>query len=266
MNPRIAVALLLPLAPVWAASPHTETFEGGLAGWRARDHFMTVTNAAGMGNPGAALRGGFAASFLPLQDAFVATGALASAAFTGDYIAAGAELLGFDMRLQASGGAPVAQPVRVRLYSGSNCFERLWVGGLASTGVWYRFRVPLLDPASGGWTNVVGAYHQFSEVLSNVTRVEFAVVSDTSSALDYLLDNIFLSRLHRAEFVGAGAEYPLVVWSELREGDRYRVEWTDDPAGVWTPAAGFTASVSTVEWTLEGSNGVSAVFQRLRLE
>lgn len=121
-----AVLSIAALQHAEAAGLYTETFPTNVAGWQDRDAFeMTVTNDPSLGNPGGCLQGTFAdtGGFPAFDiDAFVATGNLESASFTGNYDTADAMLIGFDF--EATPGAP--SYVRLKVTADTNAITRTW--------------------------------------------------------------------------------------------------------------------------------------------
>jgi len=123
----LALALQLTgLVAAWGAASYTETFDTSPAGWQDGDPVklvftntaMVITNVTVGGNPGGCIVGTFALLGSPGSeiDVFMATGALASANFIGDYDAADGFLMGFDFMPQQT----PPSSLQLRLSSGTN--------------------------------------------------------------------------------------------------------------------------------------------------
>jgi len=243
----LILALLVPSAS-FSASLYTEIFSDSTGGWQDRSSFgLTVTNSLG-GNPDGCLRGFFDAQFgpptPPFEDAFIATGNLASASFIGDYDDVDAWLLGFD--IMASNIVPVG--FEVFIHSGSNFINRSMTNLLTVTNTWYSFKIPLLDASSGGWS---GNTSQFGSILANVSRVEFRVTRNNTGAQSYYMDNIFLDRLPDAAEITSQD----IIWLHLRNGSKYRHEAvTDLSQPVWNVLDSFIATNSVYQINISTTN------------
>lgn len=235
---QLFAVLLLAASGAHAASLYTETFESSLAGWSDRDALkMTVTHAAGAGHPGDAMQGAFSSQGIPVpeQDAFVATGALASAAFVGNYSAVTGLLIGFDF--QAVEVLPAQLVLRLR--SGTHRIERFLTSTLVATGLWHRLRIPLTSAPDGGWS---GNTEVFSAILTNVTRWEIEITRNTGAAQRYRVDNVFLDSLPVADALTP----EFIRWADLRTQEFYRCEAASDGAvPVWTEVESFLATSRT---------------------
>ncbi len=240
-----------------AASLYTETFIDSASGWQNRaSGAMTVTYGATDGNPGGGLRGSFAATpFPPFDGAFVATGNLASANFIGNYDEVDAWLLGFDFK---AGEIP-PDKLQVVLYSGSYYIYRNLGSLVTQTGVWYSFRIPLLDPFANGWV--------FDEVepppvdiFTNVTRVEITVTREDVVAQSYYVDNIFLDRVPEAVELSPTH----VLWLHLRNGVNYTLQGNSSLSGAWGAVSNFTATSSVFQAEVSGTN--NWLFYRMRMD
>lgn len=160
----IGYIYLAAYAALHAASPHTETFNASLQGWQERGYAypvitnqvvtnefdevftnfytniftnlnMAVTNLTSGGNPGGCMKGTFEALGFPdlngQSDAFIATGELASANFTGDYDTVDALLIGFDVMPQET----TPSVLQLRISSGTNSIFHGFVDRLAAFSV-----------------------------------------------------------------------------------------------------------------------------------
>lgn len=238
----LAVVYLLAAAfSARAASLYTETFSGNTGGWQSPPlSSLIVTNLASSGNPGGCLQGTISGAFIPFDTAFIATGAAASASFIGNYTAADAQLLGFDIQALVGGDQTnINATIKIVLDSGSNRFQSVLNSFITQTAIWYKVRLPLSTAEAGGWTNVVGAYSNYSNLLTNVTRVAVEVPGLSSPAIRiFRLDNFFLDRLPAAVALSSsstGTDLTL-QWDYLRTGLMYQVESSSEVTGTWTLA------------------------------
>ncbi|HMO52549.1 MAG TPA: hypothetical protein PKE26_11550 [Kiritimatiellia bacterium] len=247
--------LLLFLLPLTAlsASLYTETFSNTTGGWQDRDTGkMFVTNVLSGGNPGGALAGTFPFSSGPpsfdATDAFVATGALSTANFMGNYNEVDAWVLGFDF--MAANVLPSA--FHVQIYSGALVLTRDLGAAITQTGVWHAIKLSLLDADSGGWGGDAG---QFSTIVTNVTRIEFRITRRDNQfdtpAQTYYLDNIFLDRVPDAVLMTPTNQ----IWLHMRNGASYRYQATTNLAAPdWSTLSSFTATTSVYSVTLPATN------------
>lgn len=255
-----AVPLLAVSLSTRAASLYTETFSGSTGGWQDREiALMSVTNVLAGGNPGGCLSGSFPFEPIPspAPDAFMATGALATASFVGSYSDADAWLAGFDFR--ANQVVPSTNGLQFILRSGSKFIYRPINNQVNVTGQWYRFRFPLLDTQLGGW---LGDTADFSSILTNVTRFEVEITRNGSDPQTYLLDNIFLDRLPAAVALGMSTGGVEVTWLHMRAGETYRFEAASDMnQGGWVVVSNVVATGGAQVLTHETTN----VFQGYRV-
>ena len=278
----VAAALLI-TASSRAASLATETFDTTMGGWQDRDvGDMTVTNLITGGNPGGCISGTIPYAGIPLPgtytDAFMATGLLASANFVGNYTDVEAYLLGFDFRANdvwpqytnSESEITNALPdfLRVNIISASSSFtnkifSRVPAPPNATNGVWYSFRLPLVDPQLGNW---VGDISQFSSIMTNVTRLEVEITRDGDpGARVYLVDNVFLDRLPEAASVVSTNSGVDITWLHLRSGVNYRMDVASDLVQPnWSAVSNITAASSV--WVANYSSTNTAILYRLIME
>jgi len=245
-------SLAILAGPTLAASLYTETFsDGNTAGWKNQPFGeMFVTNVLAGGNPGGALVGTFFAEepFPPFDDVFVATGLSQTANFVGDYTEVDAWVLGFDFL--AANVAPSKLDVRLFAGTGTNQLVVLYTVGNTNTpvGVWRSYKLPLLAASLGDWK---GDTNWFSNILTNITKVEFQVTRSDTNAQSYYLDNIFLDRVPEAVLMTDTNQ----LWLHMRNGAEYRYQAANElPAGSWTDLATFTASNAVYSVTVPATN------------
>jgi len=231
-------------ASATGASFYTETFMEPSEGWQDRDTGkMSVTWQASGGNPGGCIRGGFTKQAYPLpqNDGLMTTGRLTSAAFTGDYRNAGVCLLGFDF--MAADAIPAV--AEVRLYSEGHYMSHFFHTAVTATGVWHSFRVSLDSSQAERW---LASPTVFSDIIDNVSRVEFVVNRASESAQSFYFDNIFVDALPMsggiAPVVNGGSQ---IAWHHVRSGDVYRVEASSQLATpTWHVVMVVTAQTSSI--------------------
>lgn len=240
-----AASLAAACSSAMAASIYTESFNVAPEGWQDRDAGkMAVSWQSSGGHPGGCLRGSFSKQAYPLpqNDGFTATGTLASAAFTGDYRAAGIWLVGFDF--MAADAIPAV--AEVRLYSGNSYASRFFHTAVTSTGVWHSFRFPLYAAQADGW---IVPSPGLTQVMSNISRVEFVINRANDAAQAVYVDNIFVDALPESDGLSiAPGQGPRMVWQNVRAGDVYRIEATAELAPPqWQVIMVATAQTAVIE-------------------
>lgn len=237
-----------------AASLTTETFSVTPSGWQDREPFqqMIVSEPANSGNPGGALQGVFQSLFIPdpvANDAFIATGILATASFTGDYHQADAWVIGFDF--MASNTVPAELRLLVFGQQATNVISRNLTPAIAGTNRWHSFRLSLLGADLGGWT---GATQKFADILGNVGKVEIRLFRNQENAQTYLVDNIFLDRVPEAET--GSTEAGTIGWNNLRAGNAYRLQAAHNlRLSDWITLESFVATSSFYDVYATDTNG-----------
>lgn len=235
---------------------------------------MTFTNLAAGGNPGGCLSGAFPFALTPppgQNDAFAATGLLASANYVGNYSDIEAYLLGFDFRAnevwpQDTNSTP--DFLRVNIISASSSatnkiYIRVPSPTIATNGVWYSFRLPLVEPQLGNWLGDTG---QFSSIMTNVSRLEIEITRDSDQgSRTYLVDNVFLDRLPEAASVLSSTDSVDITWLHLRSGVNYRMDVaTDMVQPDWSAVSNITAASSV--WVAKHSTTNTANLYRVVME
>ena len=177
MNKLVLLVLLLAAGSARAAVLVTEPFETA-AGWTGSGS-MSVTHAAGQGNPAGSLQGEFAAQGFPIPQtgAFLINSGLN---FLGDYNTP--LLTGFTFDLMA----PTVLPSDVNLIfrSGANTFFYTLDMGSMSFNDWTPFTVALNYAA--GWQ---GDESQFVSSLGSVDTLQVQFARGTESQQFFYLDN-----------------------------------------------------------------------------
>ena len=256
------IGLAISIRLAGAGELPTETFSHANAGWQDRDPGkMIVSQLTSGGNPGGCLRLVFPAQSVafPDTDAAVATGQMASAQFTGDYLGAEAMMLGFDFKADHV----LPSSLWIKLYSSSNVIYRDVTSHLNVLNAWQPIRVSILSSDLGGWLGDVDA---FFDVVRDVVRVEFQLTRQSEITQMYYLDNIFLDRLPEATPVAPDEDGAWgLTWRNLRVGDAYRVEAAGDLASpVWRSLGSFTAADQALELRFQSTNDV--MFYRMSLD
>ena len=168
----LAMVMVVWVGPAQAAILFLEDFSGGAAGWGDRDAGeMSVSYDGGNDR----MDGTFAASFLPMTDAFrISTGVN----FMGDYVTPGLTQISFD--LVAANVLP--SDLYIRIFGGANLFTYQFTPiNLSDT------YVVNLD-WSAGWNGLSEA--AFNAALTSVTALEIQITRNGSGAQSYYLDNV----------------------------------------------------------------------------
>jgi hypothetical protein len=214
-----------------AASPWIETFSGSLGGWtntgspawRSTNDYAQVT---------------FSASPTPQTSTLIATGTLASAAFTGDYTAAGMTLLGFKFRAEQV----LPSGLTLRWMRTTNGYFRNLQTAVLATGIWYQFHFSLQDKETGGWDGDPGDL--FTQVLAGVDTVALAVTKPaTLAASSFRIDDVVIDRLPAATHVAAlSATTTLLRWDYLQTNVSYQLEYAEAPTSDWAAVQSWLAT------------------------
>ena len=214
------ISLILVAAGIaGAATPWREDFASGLNGW------TNTTPPAWRWTNGYAFVT-FAAIPTPQTATLVATGALASTAFTGDYGSAELGLIGF--RFQAVQALPSG--LTLRWMRGTNGYFRNLQHLIQATGVWYTVYCSLADKETGGWSG--DDQNLFPFVLGNVDSVSLSILTPALlSASAFRVDDIQVDHLHRASMLRSDNGL-FMQWERLQSNSVYRLEkslGTDQP-------------------------------------
>jgi hypothetical protein len=230
-----------------AASIYAETFATGLAGWTNNidaAKWIAVNQSA---------RVSFNAGVLP-QNASLEAGPAASAGmFSGSYVEAGIEVIGFSFL------AENVQPsvLKLEIRGGTNVVFQDLRPRLTTAGSWNYLLCPLTGRDAGQWSGAPST--EFANILTNISRVAIRVTTGGNSDQAFRLDDIFLDRLPTANHLAAvGANSTEVLWSNLRTNFSYRMEFTGAITGEWTGVAsiistGTTARIAHTNGTPDGS-------------
>lgn len=235
-----------------AAGPWIETFSGSLGGWtntgspawRSTNDYAQVT---------------FSASPAPQTSTLIATGALASAAFTGDYAAAGMALLGFKFRAEQV----LPSGLTVRWMRTTNGFFRNLQTDVLATGVWYQFYFSLKDKETGGWDGDPGDL--FTQVLAGVDTVALAVTKPaTLAASSFRIDDVVIDRLPAAtEMTALSATTALLRWEYLQTNASYQLDYAETTTSDWSTVQSWLAT--NRQHVLSATGLADQAFWKLRM-
>lgn len=259
VKPTAIVVFVCLLAIKWAdaAQYTTEQFTAGANGWQ------------GSGDPGYGswvFTGGAArVNFVDTGFPFPIVGRLSNAptasggSFTGNYDAAGIELIGF--RFLSNTDMPAS--VSLELGGPTSVYQRIYYP--SQTGVWHTFAASLRSVELGGWTNLQGPVTDFDQVRQNVKYVIIRVERAGTTARQYLIDDIFLDRL---PVVGpltpsTGAFFSL-QGDYLRTNETYRIEAATNLTSAWSPVASMVATSRLQQFSIPSDDSPSQTFFRLR--
>ncbi len=166
-----AMIMVVWAGPASGAVLYLEEFNLNAAGWGDRDSGEMAVSYDGTNDR---MVGSFAASFLPMSDAFRIT----SGNFMGDYVTPGLTQISFG--LVAANVLP--SDLFIRIFSGADLFT-------------YQFNpVSLSDTYvvnldwSAGWNGLNEA--AFNAALTSVTALEIQIARNGSGAQSYYLDNV----------------------------------------------------------------------------
>lgn len=213
----------------WAqgASLYTESFDGS-SGWQS-------TPGATVNETDGALRVSFP-NIIPLPPASVmllASNSASGGAFTGDFTAAGVQLIGF--RFKADDAIPNSLLIELRSGSGAYSSPQL-SGQVAQTGGWFHVWTALGEP---GW---IGD----ASVVTGVTATTIFIRQAGSTAERYYVDDFFTDSFP----VGSGIDSEAtdtysVAWTHLRPEWTYQVQSCADlTQGVWSNVSTLAATSS----------------------
>lgn len=231
-----------------AASPWTESFTGGAAGW------TNAGNGTLEGIDGA-LRVSFAfqAGPPPPETARLVAGAGASGGvFTGDYVSAGIVLVGF--RVLASNAVP--SKVDLVWERGGDAYNKALGGYVTETGRWYSFVVCLSEKSCGPWIGP-GDHADFLADLSAVDRFAIEIRRSSADAQVVLVDDVFIAEAPRSTAIQREGNAIRTVWSPLPVGATIALETADLLPGTWTQTVVRAAAQSTETFDVAPSTSAS---------
>lgn len=226
-----------------AAALFTETFAEGASGWRAVGTGASFTDGYA--------RCSFAQQFGPPtpESARLACTNGSAGAFTGNFAAADAQIVGFDFM------ALTTLPVGLKLFlrGGVTEYQRALATIPAQTGVWYTLAIDVTGKAKGAWVGA-GGEAEFTATLAAVDEIYIEVERSGAAAQEYRIDNVYLDCAPVAAGSDVVSGVPTFAWSHVRSNRVYTARAsTDLDGGAWMEATVFTASASTVQvpWTNE---------------
>lgn len=247
--------LLIAALSAHAASITTETFSAGANGWVG-----TVAISGSWSFTGGVARVVFDETGFPFPDEATLSNqaAATSGSFTGNYTAAGVELIGF--RFQAATALP--SDVLLSLRGGTSVFQRSFGLAVAQTGVWYTLAASLANAEQGGWTNHSGSMAEFSAALQDVKAVSVRIIRSGATEQHYLVDELFLDHLPQQAGLSAQGDQLSLQWTALRTETIYSLEGTTNLlTAPWTPLQTFAATNRNQRLQCPGTNA----FQFFRL-
>jgi hypothetical protein len=222
-----------------AAQYTTEQFTAGANGWQG-------SSTLGTGSwtfTGGAARINFAdTGFIAIPDVGTLSNLTTASggAITGNYDAAGIELIGF----RFFSATELPSSVRLELGGTTTSFQTIFYPSV--TGVWQTFAASLQSVELGGWTNLLGPVGSFAQVRQNVRYVAIRVDRAGASARQHGIDDIFLDRLPAAGglTVSTGGFFSLRA-DYLRSNTSYQLQAAPEVTGSWTLAETLLATNST---------------------
>lgn len=215
---------------VQAASITNETFSVNLQGWSNAGLRSWTWQSGGH------LRVSFPPSPpSPGDHATLKAGPTASSgSYTGNYVTAGINLIGFDFMAESTGPATF----NLDLIYGTNRMSVALVDRVVPSNGWQTIAVSLRHKADGPWFGPANE-GQFQTWLQDISGVEIRIVRHADQAEIYRLDNFFAVRQSAmTEMVNVGPEAMAMAWTDVLIGRQYRVEATQNLSGnEWIPIA-----------------------------
>jgi hypothetical protein len=153
-----------------------------------------------------------------------------AAAFTGDFVAAGIELIGFRYRAEQQ----LPSSLYIEIAGASSVFQR--VLSPPPVGAWGYYMVSLADVSSGEWKAKRGNSEDFADALRDVKSVELKIRRSGATQQAHVIDDLFVDGLPKA---AGGATQPsagtmTVGWDALQSGMPYVLQAGASVAGPWT--------------------------------
>lgn len=249
----MTMGLALLATASWGAATYTEPFiSTGVATGR-------LTMGAGSWSfTGEVARVRFNAANPPI--AMPNTGILypLSGSYTGDYVAAGVEVLGFKFYSETV----LPSVVWVEMAAGTSVYQRILP--VSQVGVWETFMVPLASAEAGGWTAQEGGLDTFRESLRNVKSVVVKVRRSGVTVVQHALDDLFVDQLPQAAGgVSSGARLTL-AWDAMQVGAPYRMERSDTLSGPWQDAGAVIPTSRLHQVEIPTDPDAPQLFYRLR--
>ena len=182
-----------------------------------------------------------------------------SGSFTGDYVAAGLQVLGF--RFRAEGAAP--STLYVELAAGTSVYQRTFT--VAPAGEWQSCMVSLVDAESGGWTVKRGSRAALATDLADVRSVAIKIGRNGAAATAYEIDDVFVDGLPKASGGVSMQDGDVsMTWEALQLGAPYTMQESPSLAGPWKDAQTVTPTSRLQQFRLPASGSASQAFFRLR--
>lgn len=226
----IVLMAVLAISRLHGAELGVESFDGAPFGWTPATEFGIGAWAVGGGEATVTF---FDTGTIPVPE----SGSLrheqaVPTPLTGDFRAAGVELIGFRFL------APTLPPSGVALIldCGSSVFHRLFQ--VEETGGWVTLAASVESAEAGGWKALAGSISSFDEALRDVRAVNIRVARSGVATVQYKIDEVFLGLRPAWTAVTAGESGPEAQLGNLFGFAGYRMERaTDLIAGDWEPAA-----------------------------
>ncbi len=220
---------------LFAAQPAVETFFTGANGWEGVSDF-------GTGNW--VFTGGMARVVFDPVPMFPDIGTMSNAAgatsgsFTGNYDAAGIDVIGFSFL--APNTLPASSAVELEWGGSTSVYRRGF--SVTQTGVWYTFTASLQEEDKNQWTVNKGSLSDFAAARQTVNHVAVRVARTLSVTHQFVIDDLFVAGLPG----GASMVYTAsnrISWDGLLAGLDYQVQSTTNLiASPWVTVESLTAT------------------------
>ena len=235
----------------------TEQFNAGAGGWQGSSSFGGTWTFTG----GAARVTFPDTGFIAIPDVGTLSNlpSASGGSFTGNFEAAGIELIGFRFF------SATETPSSVRLVLGGPTSVYQTVFYPTVTGVWQTLAASLQSVQMGGWTNLNGPETDFEQVRQNVKYVAIRVDRAGATARMHGVDEIFLDRLPVAGSLTPSTGTIFALQGEyLRTNETYRIEAATNLAGSWSPVASMVATSRLQLFSIPVDGSASQTFFRFR--
>lgn len=233
----------------------TEQFNAGAGGWQGSSSFGGTWTFTG----GAARVTFPDTGFVAIPDVGTLSNlpSASGGSFTGNFEAAGIELIGFRFF------SATETPSSVRLVLGGPTSVYQTVFYPSGTGVWQTLAASLQSVQMGGWTNLNGPETDFEQVRQNVKYVAIRVDRAGATARMHGIDDVFLDRLPAAGSLAVSTGGLLSLRADyLRSNTAYQVEAAPEVTGTWSLAQTLVATNSSQ--SINVTNTAPQAFFRLR--
>ena len=181
-----------------------------------------------------------------------------SGSLTGDYVAAGLEVLG--LRFRSETGLP--SMVWVELTAGGSVYQKILP--VSQVGVWETFMVPLTSAEAGGWMAQDGGLENFRESLRDVKSVVLKVRRSGVTVAEHLVDDLFADQPPQVAGGSSAGGQMTLAWDAMQVGAPYMMQESATLNGPWTDAGAVTPTSRLHQVQIPADPSEPQLFFRLR--